>query len=42
MGSLLSPAIAILFMEKFDEEVLNRADYKPMCWFWYVDATFIV
>jgi hypothetical protein len=42
MGSWLSPVIANFFMEDFDEESLNRVDYKPTCWFQYVDEIFTV
>jgi hypothetical protein len=31
MGPPLSPVIAIFFMEDFEEEALNRSDYKPVC-----------
>jgi hypothetical protein len=42
MGSLLSPVIANYFMEYFEEMALESATYKPLCWFRYVDDTFII
>jgi len=41
MGSLLSPVIANFFMEDFEEAALSRVAYKPMCWFCYMDDTFM-
>jgi hypothetical protein len=29
-------------MEVFEEEALKRAAYKPLCWFRYVDDTFVI
>jgi hypothetical protein len=34
--------ITNFFMKDFEEEALNKADYKPMCWFHSVNNTFIV
>ncbi|KAG8236204.1 hypothetical protein J437_LFUL016712 [Ladona fulva] len=42
MGSPLSPAVANLFMEQFEEKALNAAKKKPKCYFRYVDDTFVV
>ena len=42
MGSPLSPVIANFFMEKFEQQALEATDYKPICWFRYVDDTFVV
>jgi hypothetical protein len=37
MGSPLSPVIAIITMEDFEEGVFNRTMDKPQFWSWYVD-----
>jgi hypothetical protein len=42
MGSPLSPVIADFFMEHFEETVLDGAIHKPLCWFRYVDDTFVI
>jgi hypothetical protein len=42
MGSLLSPVIANYFMEYFEEMALEMATHKPLCWFRYIDDTFII
>jgi hypothetical protein len=42
MDSLLSPMIANFFMVDFEEMVLNRVVYKPICWFHYSDTTFMM
>jgi hypothetical protein len=42
MGSPLSPVIANYFMEYFEEMALESATYKPLCWFRYVDGTFVI
>jgi hypothetical protein len=42
MGSSLSPVIANYFMEDFEKMALDRAAHKPLCWFRYVDDTFII
>jgi hypothetical protein len=42
MGSLLSPAIANYFMEYFEENALEMATDKPLCWFHYIDDMFII
>ena len=42
MGSPLSPVISNLFMEHFEQEAIDRAKYKPTCWFRYVDDTFVI
>jgi hypothetical protein len=41
-GSPLSPVIADFFMEYFEETALERAIHKPLCWFRYVDDTFVI
>ena len=33
MGSLLSPVAANLFMEYFEQNALDKATYKPICWY---------
>jgi hypothetical protein len=38
----LSPVIANFYMEDFEEMVLDRTPHKPLCWFRYVDDTFVI
>ncbi|XP_046400913.1 uncharacterized protein LOC124167151 [Ischnura elegans] len=42
MGSPLSPAIANLFMEDFEEKALQSASLRPRYFFRYVDDTFVI
>jgi hypothetical protein len=37
----LSPVIANYFMVYFEEMALKTATYKHLCWFRYIDDTFI-
>jgi hypothetical protein len=42
MGGVLSPILSNLFMDKFEEEVLNVAEVKPRLWLRYVDDVFCI
>ena len=42
MVSPLSPIIANLFMEKFEQKSLSKTHSKPKWWSRYVDDTFII
>jgi retron-type reverse transcriptase len=42
MGSPLSPVIANFFMEDFEKNAIEQATHKPVCWFRYVDDTFVI
>ena len=42
MGSPLSPIVANLFMEAFEEKALESAVLRPRMWVRYVDDTFVL
>jgi hypothetical protein len=42
MGSPLSPVIAYSYMEDFEKNAIEQATHKPVCWFRYVDDTFVI
>ena len=42
MGSPVSAVIANLYIEAFEEQALESADYKPTIWKRYVDDTFTI
>jgi hypothetical protein len=42
MGSPLSLVIANFYMEDFEEMACDRSPQKPLCWFRYVDDTFVI
>jgi hypothetical protein len=42
MGSPLSPVNGNFFMEDFEKKSIEQATRKPVCWFRYVDNTFLI
>jgi hypothetical protein len=42
MGAPLLPVVANFFMEDLKQEALKRATHKAVCWFRYVDDTFMI
>lgn len=42
MGSPLSPVVANLFMENFEDIALETAELKPVCFYRYVNDTFVI
>jgi hypothetical protein len=41
IGSQLPLVIASFFLEHFEEMALEGADHKTLCWFCYMDDTFL-
>ena len=42
MGNPLSPVVASIYMEHFEELALESAKFKPATWLHYVDDTFVI
>ena len=42
MGSPLSPVVANIFMEAFEDTAIESAQLKPKVWFRYMDDTFVI
>jgi hypothetical protein len=42
IASQLSPVIVNFFMEDFEKKPIEQAANKPICWFRYVDDTFVI
>jgi len=42
MGSPLSPVIANFIMEDFEKKAVEQVTHKPVCWYRYVDDTFVI
>ena len=42
MGSPISPVLADMFMEEFEQLTINTSDHRPKVWLRYVDDTFII
>jgi hypothetical protein len=42
MGSPLSPVITDFFMEESEKKAIEQTVLKPVCWFRYVDDTFVI
>lgn len=42
MGPLLSPVVANIYMQDFEQRALTKAPLKPSLWLRYVDDTFVI
>ena len=42
MGSPVSPIVANLYMEYFEQKVLSTAPQLPRLWCWYAGDTFVI
>jgi len=42
MGSPPSPVIMNFLMEDFEETAVEQTTRKPLCWFRYVDGSFVI
>ena len=42
MGPLLSPVVANIYMQDFEQRALTKAPLKPLLWLRYVDETFVI
>jgi len=42
MGSPPSPVIVNFFMKDFEKKAIKQMTHKPVCWFKYVDDTFVI
>jgi len=42
MGSPFSLVFANFFMEDFEKKAIEQATHKPVCWFRYVEDTFVI